>query len=158
MSDNKLSMTVDGLTVTMTRQFNAPRDLVWKANTDPDLMAQWWGQRGSTTIIDQLDLRPGGAWRFIQKAPDGAEYAFRGEYQEIVPPERFTYTFEFEGMPGHIIVETFHFSENDGVTTITAVSTYNSQEDLDGMINSGMEAGAAESYDRLEELLATQAQ
>lgn len=156
MSNNKLSMSIDGLTVTMSRQFNAPRDLVWKANTDPELVAQWWGQRISTTIVDKLDFREGGAWRFVQKSPDGSEWGFRGEYRDIVAPERYTYTFEFEGMPGHIINETFHFTESDGVTTITAISTYASQEDLDGMLNSGMEAGAAESYDRLEEFLATQ--
>lgn len=156
MSNNKLSMTVDGLTVTMTRQFDAPRDFVWKAHTDPELVAQWWGQRTSTTIVDKLDFREGGAWRFVQKSPDGSEWGFRGEYRDIVPPERYTYTFEFEGMPGHVIVETFNFTESDGVTTITAVSTYDSQADLDGMLNSGMETGAAESYDRLDEFLATQ--
>jgi len=101
-------------------------------------------------------LRPGGEWRFVQKSPDGAEYGFRGEYQEVVPPERFTTTFEFEGMPGHILVETFSFTETNGITTLTTVATYDSQEDLDGMVGTGMEAGAAESYDRLDEFLAKQ--
>src|SRR5215212_8542452 len=156
MSNHKLSMTIDGLIITMKRSFDAPRDLVWKANTDPALLAQWWGQRESTTIIDKLDLRPGGEWRFVQKSPDGAEYGFRGEYQEDVPPVRFTTTFEFERMPGHILVETFSFTETNGITTLTTVATYDSQEDLDAMVGSGMEVGAAESYDRLEEFLAKQ--
>lgn len=138
----------------MTRTFDAPRDLVFRAHTDPEMVAQWWGQHGSTTIVDQLDLRPGGAWRFVQHSPDGNEFAFRGEYREIVPPERLVYTFEYEGMPGHVAVETLTFEEEDGKTKMTDHSLFASIEDRDGMLESGMEEGAAESLDRLEELLA----
>lgn len=141
--------------IAMTRVFDAPRELVFRAHTDPTLVPRWWGQRTSTTIVDTMDVRPGGAWRFVQKAPDGTEWAFRGEYREIVPPERLTYTFEFEGMPGHILVETITFTESDGKTTLTTVSVFDTQEDRDGMLASGMEAGANESLDRLAELLAT---
>lgn len=141
--------------IAMSRVFNAPRELVFRAHTDPDLVSRWWGQRGSTTIVDTMDVKPGGAWRFVQKAPDGTEYGFRGEYREVVPPERLTWTFEFEGMPGHVLVETMTFTETDGKTTLTSVSVFDTKEDRDGMLASGMEGGAAESLDRLEELLAT---
>jgi uncharacterized protein YndB with AHSA1/START domain len=151
-----LSVTLPSdLEIAMSRVFNAPRELVFRAHTDPDLVSRWWGQRGSTTIVDTMDVKPGGAWRFVQKTPDGTEYGFRGEYREVVPPERLTWTFEFEGMPGHILVETMTFTETDGKTTLTSVSVFDTKEDRDGMLASGMEGGAAESLDRLEELLAT---
>jgi uncharacterized protein YndB with AHSA1/START domain len=103
----------------------------------------------------QIDFRPGGTWRFVMRDPDGKEYAFRGEYREIVPPERVVQTFEFEGMPGAVSVETMALSERGGKTTVTATSRFDSIEARDGMLNSGMETGAAETYDRLEELLRT---
>ena len=158
VADQHSALTVtllSDLEFEMTREFDAPRDLVFKAFTDPDLIPRWWGQRSSTTIVDKLDPRPGGLWRFIQRAPDGAEYAFNGEFREIVPPRRLTYTFEFEPMPGHVVVDTVDFEEIDGKTKVISRSLFQSREDRDGMIESGMEAGAAESYDRLAELLAT---
>ena len=141
--------------ITMSRVFDAPRALVFQAHTDPVHIPQWWGQRNSTTIVHTLDLRPGDAWRFIQRDPEGNEYAFRGEFREIVPPERLVYTFEFEGMPGHILVETVTFEEHDGKTTISSTSVFQSVEDRDGMLESGMESGAIESWDRLAELIET---
>ena len=140
--------------IRMTRVFNAPRELVFQAHTDPQHVPHWWGQRHSTTIVDVMDVRPGGAWRFVQRDPEGNEYGFRGEYREIVPPERLVYTFEFEGMPGHIVVETVTFEEHDGKTTVSSTSLFMSVEDRDGMVESGMESGATESWDRLAELLA----
>ncbi|MBW3634569.1 MAG: SRPBCC family protein [Chloroflexi bacterium] len=137
----------------MSRVFDAPRELVSQAHTDPAHITQWWGQRRSTTIIDMLDVRPGGAWRFIERDPEGNEYAFRGEFREVVPPERLVYTFEFEGMPGRILVETVTFDEHDGMTTVTSTSLFESVADRDGMLESGMESGAIESWDRLAELL-----
>jgi uncharacterized protein YndB with AHSA1/START domain len=141
--------------VQLTRSFDAPRDLVFRAFTDPELVPQWWGLRSNTTVVDKLDARPGGEWRFVQTAPDGSEYGFRGEFREVTPPEVIIWTFEFEGMPGHVTVETMRFTERDGMTTITGTSVFSSIEDRDGMLQSGMEAGAAETYDRLAELLAT---
>jgi uncharacterized protein YndB with AHSA1/START domain len=141
--------------IVMTRVFAAPRELVFRAWTDPELIPHWWGWRDTTTVAT-LDLRPGGAWRFVSSGPDGVEYAFRGEYREVVPPERLVYTFEFEGMPGHVLVETITLEERDGLTTLTNHSLYDSKEERDGMLES-MEPGAAESMDRLEELLATMA-
>ena len=114
----------------------------------------WWGRTGSTLPVCEVDLRPGGAWRFVERQSDGNEYAFRGEYREVVPPERLVYTFEFEGMPGQVVLETLTFEEQDGKTLLTDHARFDSVEDRDGMLQSGMEAGAAESLDRLEELLA----
>jgi uncharacterized protein YndB with AHSA1/START domain len=139
--------------IRMTRVFNAPRELVFQAHTDPQHTPHWWGQRGSTTIVDVMDVRPGGAWRFVQRDPEGNECGFRGECREVVPPERLVYTFEFEGMAGHIVVDTITFDEHDGKTTVSATSLFSSVEDRDGMLESGMESGANESWDRLAELL-----
>lgn len=147
--------TPSDLEISMSRTFGAPRELVFKAFTDPELIPRWWGQRATTTIVDKLDVRPGGEWRFIQRQDDGTEYGFRGEFIEIVPPERLVQTFEFEPMPGHIVTDTATFEEHDGKTTVTTMSRFNSKEDRDGMLQSGMESGAAESYDQLAELLAT---
>jgi uncharacterized protein YndB with AHSA1/START domain len=155
-SKGKYEMTVSTPSdreIVMTRAFDAPRELVFKAYTDPTIIRPWWGWRDSTIIVDKLDLQPGGAWRFIGRQPDGNEYAFRGEYREIVPPERLVYTFEYEGMPGHILVETITFEEHDGKTTLTSVSVFDSVEDRDGMLATGMAEGAAESFDQLEEYL-----
>jgi uncharacterized protein YndB with AHSA1/START domain len=155
MADQKkLTLTLPSdREIVMTRVFDAPRELVFKAYTDPNIIPQWWGLRGSTTIVDKLDLRPDGVWRFIQREQDGSEYAFNGVYREIVPPERLVYTFEFEPMPGHVLLETITFEEHDGKTTLTDHALFDSVEDRDGMLASGMEAGAAETMDRLAELL-----
>jgi uncharacterized protein YndB with AHSA1/START domain len=141
------------LQIVSTRTFDAPRELVWRAFTDERLLARWWGQNSTTTIVDKLDVRPGGLWRFIQRSPDGAEYAFNGEFREVVPPSRLVQTFEFEGMPGHITVDAMTLEEHGGKTTITTTSRFATLEDLEGMVATGMEAGANESYDRLEALL-----
>ena len=153
--------TRDGTTFTtpsdrefrMKRVFNAPRELVFQAHTDPNHIPHWLGPRRMTTTVDTMDVRPGGAWRFVQRDPEGNEYGFRGEYREVVPPERLVYTFEFEGMPGHILVETVTFEEHDGKTTVSSTALFDSVEDRDGMLESGMESGATESWDRLAELL-----
>ncbi len=139
--------------IVMTRVFDAPRELVFKAYTDPDLIPRWWGPRYLTTTIDVMDVRPGGRWRFIQRDAEGHEYAFNGVYQEIVPPERLVNTFEFEGVPGHVALETVIFEEFDGKTKLTARSLFQTAEDRDGMLQSGAEAGATESMERLAELV-----
>ena len=101
-----------------------------------------------------MDVRPGGAWRFTCRGPQG-EYAFNGIYKQIDPPAKIVQTFEFEPMAGHISTETMTLQEKDGKTTMTVRSVFASKEDRDGMLNSGMEQGAGETYDRLEELLST---
>ncbi len=141
--------------ITMTRVFDAPRELVFKAYTDPNRIPQWWGLRSSATTVDKMDVRPGGVWRFIQRDTAGNEFGFNGEYREILPPERLVSTFEFEGMPGHIVVDTATFEElPGGKTRLTVTSLFASVEDRDGMLASGMEGGANETWDRLTELLA----
>lgn len=142
--------------IQMSRVFNAPRELVFRAHTDPALISQWWGM-GDNTVVDKLELQVGGQWRFVQHAPDGNEYAFRGEYREITPPERFVNTFEFEGMPGHILVETYLFEDlGNGQTRLTSTSVFDSKEDRDGMLASGMEHGSEVSWNHLDTLLAKQ--
>jgi len=141
--------------ITMSRVFAAPPDLVWRATTDAEHIPQWWGPRSLTTRIDQADLRAGGQWRYVQRDPDGNEYAFHGVYHDVVAPERVVQTFEFEGVPGHVLLETTTFDAVDGGTRVTTTSVFQSIQDRDGMVASGMESGAREGYDRLAELLAT---
>lgn len=139
--------------IQMTRVFNAPRDLVFQVSLDPNLIPQWWGPRRYTTTVDHMDARPGGTWRFVQYAEDGGEHAFHGTYREIVPPERLVQTFEYEGMPGHEILEIYTFEDLNGQTKVTVRDIFQTLEDLEGMAQSGMEEGAVETNDRLEELL-----
>jgi len=139
--------------IAMTRVFDAPRELVFEAHTTCAHMQRWWGPRRHTFVSCELDFRPGGAYRIVLRGPNGRDYGFRGEFREIERPERIVWTFEFEGMPGHISVETLTLVERDGRTTVTATSVYETVEDRDGTLQSGMESGAAESYDRLEEYL-----
>jgi len=138
----------------LTREFDAPRELVFKALTDPTLLSRWWGPRRYRTVVDQMDVRPGGKWRMRNIGTDGDEHAFRGEFREVVPPERVVWTFEYEPMAGHISVETMTLTERDGRTLLTARDQFASKEDLEGMVNSGMESGARESYERLDEVIA----
>jgi len=139
--------------ILITREFDAPRALVFKAMTDPDLIPRWWGPRKYQTTVDKMDVRPGGAWRFIVREPDGRETGFRGEYREIVAPERIVQTFEWEPMAGHISIETATFTEHNGRTLLTNRTQFSSKEDRDGMIQSGMEGGLRETHDRFAELL-----
>lgn len=138
----------------MTRVFDAPRELVYKTYTDPKLLPQWWGA-GGTTTVDKMDVRPGGQWRYVQNDDSGNQYAFSGVYQDVVPPERLSYTFEFEAMPGHVMVETIRFEEQDGKTRLTSTAVFETLEDLEGMLQSGAEGGAAATWDKLAELVGT---
>lgn len=155
MSRNNLVVEREKRSFTMSRVFDAPRPLVWKVYTDPALVPDWWGPTYYTTTVEKMDVTVGGAWRYIQKDAQGNEFAFNGIYKEIKAPERLVYTFEFEPMAGHISTDAITFTElPDGKTLLTAVTTFDSLEDLEGMLQSGMEDGSVESWDRLEELLA----
>jgi uncharacterized protein YndB with AHSA1/START domain len=132
--------------------FDAPRDVVFAAMTDPDLIPNWWGPRDLETIVDHADVRPGGSWRYLNRDADGNEYAFKGVYHDIVAPERSIQTFEFEGMPGHVALETMTLEEVDGKTRYTTVSVFQSVEDRDGMAQS-MQPGATETLERLAEVI-----
>jgi uncharacterized protein YndB with AHSA1/START domain len=136
------------------RVFDAPRDRVFAAYTDPALISEWWGPRGTTTVVDQMDVRPGGSWRFANRDADGSETAFRGTYREITPPERVVQTFEWEGMPGHICIETAVFEDLGDRTRVINTSLFHTTEERDGMLASGMERGLNETYARMDELLA----
>ena len=154
MSKNNLVVQREELAFTMSRVFDAPRELVWKVCSDPELIPKWWGPRYLTTTVDKMELKVGGVWRYIQKDAEGNEYAFNGVYKEILPPERMVYTFEFEPMAGHVSTDTITLEElPDGKTKITTRTTFETIEDLEGMLQSGMEGGAVETWDRLEEVL-----
>jgi uncharacterized protein YndB with AHSA1/START domain len=138
--------------VVLTRVFNAPRSLVFDAFTKPELLKRWFGPRGWSLAVCEVDLRVGGAWRFVLRGPDGAEMGMRGTYRELAPPDRSVHTESFDDYPGESVVTTV-LTEQDGKTTLTATVRYKSREIRDAVIQSGMEHGAAESYDKLAELL-----
>jgi uncharacterized protein YndB with AHSA1/START domain len=138
-----------------TRDFNAPRALVFKAMCDPALIPQWWGPSQYTTIVDKMEVKQGGVWRYVQRDNKGNEYGFHGVYHAVTAPERMVFTFEFEGMPGHVLMETVTFEDHDGKTRLIDSSVFQSVADRDGMLQSGMEGGASESWDRLEKILKT---
>jgi len=134
----------------ITREFDAPKHLVYKAYTTPDLVRRWWsGERGEMTECE-IDLRVGGMWRYVMVAHGDFEVAFHGEYREIVPNERLVTTEVYEGMPDAQAVDHITFTEEDGRTTLTMLVQHRNQEERDAHLNSGMEAGMQESMDRLE--------
>jgi uncharacterized protein YndB with AHSA1/START domain len=142
--------------ILMTREFNAPREIVFEAHSKCEHLDKWWGPRGYSLAKCEMDFRPGGKYHFLHKGPNGVdEHGFRGEYREIVPPEKIVWTFEWEGMPGHVSLDTLTLEDlGGGRTKLIAHSLFDSVEDRDGMLQSGMETGASESWDRLAELLA----
>ena len=140
--------------IRIERVFDAPRDRVFAVYTDPALIPEWWGPRETTTIVDAMDVRAGGRWRFIVRDANGTETAFRGAYREVTPPERIVQTFEWEPMAGHVSVETATFEDLGDRTKVTTVSLFHTPHERDGMLASGMERGLNETYARLDELLA----
>jgi uncharacterized protein YndB with AHSA1/START domain len=140
---------------TVTHLFDAPRERIFRAMTDATLIPQWWGPRYLTTTVDRLEAKPGGSWRFVQKAPDGGMHAFHGVYHDVVSPERMVFTFEYEGTPGHVAMQTTVLEDVDGKTLIREQTVFQSVEARDGMVQSGMEEGLKDSMERLTELLAT---
>jgi uncharacterized protein YndB with AHSA1/START domain len=141
--------------IRMTRLFNAPRHLVFEAMTKPEHVKQWWGRLGEgySVPVCEIDLRVGGAWRFVNRHPKG-EAAFYGEYKEITPPSRLVFTEIFEQFPDSVSVVTTEFADEGGKTRMTATVRYPSLDVRDMVIASGMSRGAAISYDRLEDLVA----
>jgi len=158
MSKNKTTITAEPgkQELFVTREFDAPRELVFKAHTDPKLFAQWIGPRGLNTSLETFEPVSGGRWRFVQKDQDGNEFGFHGVFHEV-SPERVIQTFEFDGLPesGHVVLETLRLEDlPNGRTRLTTQSVYQSVADRDGMIQSGMEHGIKEGYERLDEILA----
>jgi uncharacterized protein YndB with AHSA1/START domain len=140
--------------IRIERTFDAPRERVFAAFTDPELIPQWWGRRIDTTVVEQMDPVTGGDWRFRCESPEGT-IVFRGTYREVTSPERIVQTFEWDGMPGYVSVDSSVFEDlGDGRTRIVTTSTFFENEERDGMIDAGMEKGLGESYERLDEILA----
>lgn len=143
--------------IVITREFDASPELLFRAHTEPDLLVPWLGPRRLTMTIDRFDVRDGGSWRYIHRDADGTEYGFHGVFHGTPSVEGIVQTFEFEGAPGHVSLETLTFEARDGRTRVRNVSVYQSVEDRDAMVESGMEAGLNEGYERLDELIAQSA-
>jgi len=140
--------------IRIERIFNAPRDRVWKAMTDPKLVAQWWG-RGNKLVIERFEVQRGGHWRFVEHSDHG-EQGFEGRFREVTPPERIVQTFEWDGMPGHVAVETMTLEDlGDDRTRLVTTSLFHTTQERDGMLQSGMEGGVNESYAALDKVLAS---
>jgi uncharacterized protein YndB with AHSA1/START domain len=140
--------------IRIERIFDAPRDRVWRAFTDPELLAQWWG-RGNKLVIEKFELERGGHWRFVEHGPEG-KHGFEGRFREVTPKDRVVQTFEWDGMPGYVIIETMELTDlGDGRTKILTVSLFHTTEERDGMLQSGMEEGLNQSYEALDRLLAS---
>jgi len=141
----------------MTRQFRAPREMVFRAMAEAEHIERWWGPHGYRATVTELDFRVGGRWRVVTIAEDGREHPFTGVYHQVTPPVRVvqTFTYDVEPFADAESIETMTLEESDNVTTMTIVSRYPSPELLDVMLESGLEQGAAESYDRLQAYLYT---
>lgn len=139
--------------IDMTREFEAPRDLIFRAYTDPELLVQWLGPRRLTMIIDEYDVRDGGRWRYVHRDADGSEYGFHGVFHGTPTPDAMVQTFEFEGAPGHVSLDSMRLEERAGRTIVRARSVFQSVEDRDAMIANGMAGGVNEGFARLDELL-----
>jgi uncharacterized protein YndB with AHSA1/START domain len=140
--------------IVLTRIFDAPRHLVFEAFSKPELLKRWFGPHGWSLVVCDVDFRTGGGFRFVLRGPDGTEMGMRGVYRELQPPGRSVHSESFDDFPGESVV-TAVFTETDGKTTLTATVLYPSREVRDAVIQSGMEHGAAESYDKLADLLAS---
>lgn len=155
MTETKITLGPGTNEIRTEREFDAPRDLVFRAYTEPDLLVQWLGPRRFTMEIDRYEARDGGRYRYIHRDEEGNEHAFRGVFHGDPSPDQMIQTFEWEGMPGHVALDTAVLEDRGDTTVIRTVSIYQSQEDRDGMYESGMAEGMNEAYSRLDELLAT---
>ena len=140
--------------VLTSRELDAPRDLVYRAFIDPELLVQWLGPRKYIMTVEKYDPRDGGTWRYAHSDEAGNSYGFHGVFHGDPTPERMVQTFEFEGAPGHVSLDTVTFEERDGKTTVRTNSLFQSVEARDAMVSSGMGDGMSQGYERLDELLA----
>lgn len=141
--------------IVIEREFDAPRDLLFRAWTDPELLVQWLGPRNLTMRIDRYDVRDGGTWRYVHTDADGNEYGFHGVFHGAPSPDGIVQTFEFEGAPGHVSLDTLTLEERDGKTLARTSSVFQTVEARDAMVESGMEHGIEDGFERLDELIAT---
>ena len=158
MSKNKTTITAEPgkQELFITREFDAPRELVFKAYTNEEIYAQWLGPNGLETWFEVFEPASGGKYKFVQKDKDGNEFAFHGVTHEVLLNERIIGTFEFDGLPesGHVVLETTRFESLPGNRTrVSSQSVFQSVADRDGMVQSGMEHGVVEGYERLDEIL-----
>jgi uncharacterized protein YndB with AHSA1/START domain len=146
----------EGQDLVMERVFDAPRELIWKVITDPERITNWWGPHGYTTTVVEMDVRPGGRWRFIQHTTGGEDVPFKGEYLEVVPPERLVQTFIYDVAPfnDQPAVTTLTLEDVRGRTRVTSRDRFPSVEALEGALSMGMVGGAIETWDRLAAELA----
>ena len=152
-SQSSILTTPSDREVHIERVFDAPRELVWRAFTEPELVAQWWG-RGNKLVIERLEVERGGHWRFVEHSDQGV-HGFEGRFREVSPPERLAWTFEWDGMPGHVAIDTTEFEDlGDGRTKVITRSIFHTTEERDGMLDSGMQQGLDQSYAALDRLLA----
>ncbi|MDB5181853.1 MAG: ATPase [Candidatus Saccharibacteria bacterium] len=154
MSETTVTATPNSYEVITSREFNATKDKVFEAYTNPELFVQLMGPSVLSMKIESMDTVPGGKWRYVSTDPTGAEYGFHGVYHDVIKDERIVQTFEFEGVPGHVSFNVIRFDETDGKTTVTSTAVFETIADRDGMVSTGMESGARESFERLATLLA----
>ena len=157
LGNDRTTVYVDGLELVFEHVFDAPRDVVWKVMTDPDRITYWWGPRGYTTTVVEMDVRTGGRWRYINHTTGGEDVPFKGEYLDVVPPERIVRTFivDIPGMSEHVGIETMTLEDlGDGRTKIVEKSTFTSTDELEGAMATGMIGGALDTYERLAEEIA----
>jgi uncharacterized protein YndB with AHSA1/START domain len=139
--------------IRIERLFSASRERVWEALTDPALVAQWWGPNGSRVEVERMELRRGGRWRIVEHGAKGAD-GFEGRYREVAPPHRLAFSFEWDGMPGHVAIQTMTLEDlGHGRTRLVTVMLCHTPEERDGMLHSGMEGGVNRQYDALEHAL-----
>jgi uncharacterized protein YndB with AHSA1/START domain len=139
--------------VDVEREFDAPRDLIFRAHTDPELVAQWLGPRRYQMTVERWEVGDGGSWRYTHRGDDGNEYGFHGVFHGTPSPDLMVQTFEFEGAPGHVSLDSFTLEDRDGRTLLRGHSVFQSVEDRDAMVEAGMEGGMKEGYERLDELV-----
>ncbi len=157
MNETKVTAEKGKQEIWIEREFDAPREMVFKAVTDPKYIVKWWGPKEYSTTVDKADIRSGGEWRFVHHA-NGQDFGFHGVYHEVLPPERVIDTFEWEGLPekGHVILETARYEAlPNNRTKLTIQQVFQSVADRDGMVASGQKKGMEESYQRLDEVLST---
>jgi uncharacterized protein YndB with AHSA1/START domain len=153
MGDVQITVVDGQPQVLITREFEAPVDLVVRAHLEPELIVQWWGPRGPEIVVDRYAVRDGGRWRVIHREADGSEFVFRGVFHGDPSAAGIVQTFEYEGWPGQVSLQAITFEERDGRTIATTNSVYLSVEARDAMVEAGMEVGVNEGYARLDELL-----
>jgi uncharacterized protein YndB with AHSA1/START domain len=155
-STETTSVYTEGPDLVMERIFDAPRELVWRVINDPATISNWWGPHGYTTTVEEMDVRPGGKWRFIQHTTGGEDVPFKGEYLEVVPPERIVQTFIFDVPPFNeeAAITTLTLEDLGDRTRIVSSDRFPSVESLEGALSTGMVGGAIQTWDRLAEQIA----